>query len=401
METKMKSTLPTGRTVLRAALPALLATLLIHTPAQAEECTVKLGVAGPMTGAAAAWGLALKSGTEFEAAWANSNGGVQVGDQKCKVTVTSVDALSTAAGGAAASNSLASQGVHLIIGPVPAPEAAGFKPVAKRNNQLFFTTTFAADAIGPDYPLGFQNQLPPAAWAPTALKLVKDRFNLKTVVVVGPNDQGGTDPGNALLKYYDDVGIKASTEWYQRGTMNFAAIATRVVGMNPDAIELGPMPPGEATVFVKQLKEAGYKGVFGRMGTGAEQIIKGLGGEENVGTMYSWNAVPTEDPGIQKLNADYQRVMKSPIPANSILYCAQLSTEQILRAVTRAGTADDVEKIAAELRKVPPQSRYLGKGAWRGKAMYGSNQQLAFPIGVSFIVDGKKLPQVRVDVAGE
>jgi branched-chain amino acid transport system substrate-binding protein len=117
--------------------------------------------------------------------------------------------------------------------------------------------------------------------------------------------------------------------------------------------------------------------------------------------MYSWNAVPTQDPGIQKLNADYARVMKSPIPANSILYCAQLSTEQILRAVTRAGTADDVEKIAAELRKVPPQSRYLGKGAWRGKAMHGSNQQLAFPIGVSFIIDGKKQPQVRVDVPGE
>jgi branched-chain amino acid transport system substrate-binding protein len=43
----------------------------------------------------------------------------------------------------------------------------------------------------------------------------------------------------------------------------------------------------------------------------------------------------------------------------------------------------------------------LGKGAWRGKAMYGSNQQLAFPIGVSFIIDGKKQPQVRVDVPGE
>jgi branched-chain amino acid transport system substrate-binding protein len=398
----MKLKLPARRTFLRAALPGLLlGSWLNYTPAFAEECTIKLGVAGPMTGAAAAWGLALKAGTEFEAAWSNSNGGVQVGAQKCKVTVTSVDALSTAAGGAAASNTLASQGIHLIIGPVPAPEAAGFKPVAKRNNQLFFTTTFAADAIGPEYPLGFQNQLPPAAWAPASLKIVKDRFHLKTVVVVGPNDQGGTDPGNALLKYYGEAGVKGSTEWYQRGTMNFAAIATRVVGMNPDVVELGPMPPGEATVFVKQLKDAGYKGVFGRMGAGAEQIITGLGGEQNVGTMFSWNTVPTEDPGIQKLNADYERVMKSPIPQNSILYEGQIAAEQILKAITRAGTADDVEKIAAELRKVPPESRYLGKGAWRGKSMYGSNQQLAFPIGISFIVDGKKQPQQRVEVPGE
>ena len=398
----MKSTFRVRRRVLSIALSGLfLASLLTPSAAFAQACTVKLGVAAPMTGAAAAWGLALKAGTEFEAAWANSNGGVQVGAQKCNVTVTSVDALSTASGGAAASNYLASQGVHLIIGPVPAPEVAGFKPVAKRNGQLFFTTTFAADAIGPDYPLGFQNQLPPAAWAPTTLKIAKDRFHLKSVVVVGPNDQGGTDPGNALLKFYNSVGVTGSTEWYQRGTMNFAAIATRVIDMNPDTVELGPMPPGEATVFVKQMKEAGYKGVFGRMGAGAEQIIKGLGGEENVGTMYWWNTVPTESPGIVKMNADYERLMKAPVPPNSIIYCAQLSAEQILRAISRAGTTDDVEKIAAELRKMPPESRYLGKGAWRGKSMYGSNQQLAFPVGMGFIVDGKKQPQMQVEVAGE
>jgi branched-chain amino acid transport system substrate-binding protein len=86
-----------------------------------------------------------------------------------------------------------------------------------------------------------------------------------------------------LLKYYEQVGVKGTTKWYQRGTMNFAAIATRVMSGNPDAVELGPIPPGEATVFVKQTREAGYKGVFGRMGTGSEQIIKGLGSLDNIG----------------------------------------------------------------------------------------------------------------------
>jgi len=66
-------------------------------------------------------------------------------------------------------------------GPVSSPENTGFKPVGKRNGQLNFTTTFALDAIGPDYPLSFQNQLPPQAWATTTLKIAKDRFKLKTV----------------------------------------------------------------------------------------------------------------------------------------------------------------------------------------------------------------------------
>jgi branched-chain amino acid transport system substrate-binding protein len=166
-------------------------------------------------------------------------------------------------------------------------------------------------------------------------------------------------------------------------------------------IELGPMPPAEATGLVKALMEAGYKGVFGRSGTGAEQIVKGMGGADKMNTIFWFESVPTEEPGIVRMNAEWDRVMKTPMPENSLLYNAQLTAEQILRAVTRAGTADDVEKVAAELRKVAPESRYLGKGAWRGKTMYGSNQQLAFPVGLGFIVNGKKEPQRRVDIAGE
>jgi branched-chain amino acid transport system substrate-binding protein len=222
------------------------------------------------------------------------------------------------------------------------------------------------------------------------------------VVLVAPNDQGGTDAGNALLKYYNEVGVKGGTpEWYQRGTINFAPIVTRLMTQNPDAIETGPMQPGEATILVRQMLEAGYKGAFGRMGTGAEQIIKGMGGVDKITNMYWFDAVPTDDPGIVKMNAEYQTLMKAPIPENSLVYCAQLAAEQVLNAVSRAGTTEDVEKIAAELRKTPPTSRYLGKGGWRGKSMYNSNQQLAFPVAMGFIINGKKEAQMRVDIAGE
>jgi branched-chain amino acid transport system substrate-binding protein len=183
--------------------------------------------------------------------------------------------------------------------------------------------------------------------------------------------------------------------------MNFAPIVTRLMAQNPEAVELGPMQPAEAGILVRQMMEAGYKGVFGRMGTGADTIIKSAGGVEKISAMYSFEAVPTEDPGIVRMNAEYEKMMKSPVPTNSLVYCAQLAAEQVLNAVTRAGTYDDTDKIAAELRRVPPESRYLGKGAWRGKTMYGSNQQLAFPVGLGFIVNGKKEPQRRVEIPGE
>ena len=385
-----------------AALPAVLAgTCLWAQTVAAQQCEVKLGVAGPMTGGGAGWGMAEKGGTEFEAAWNNANGGIQVGNRKCKVTVVSFDAQSTAAGGAAAANYFASQNVHAVVGPIPSPETTGFKPVAKRHGEINFATSFSADVIGPDYPLAFHKVQGPQVWGPMVIKAAKERFNFKTAVVMGPNDQGGTDAGKALSKIYGDLGVKASEEWYQRGTTNFAPIVTRLMSRRPDTVELGPMPPGEAAILTKQLLEAGYTGAFGRMGTGTDVIIKGAGGAQAQKAFYWVELVPTEDPGIKKLNADYERLMKAPVPDNSLVYSAQLAAEQMLKAISLAGTDQDTEKIVAELRKMTPESRYLGKGGWRGKAQYGINQQLAFPVGMGLIANGKAEPQRRLEVPAE
>jgi len=73
----------------------------------------------------------------------------------------------------------------------------------------------------------------------------------------------------------------------------------------------------------------------------------------------------------------------------------------MLRAIASAGTDQDGDMIAAALRRAPPESRYLGKAVWRGKAQYGINQQLGFPVGMGLISNGKMEPQRRLDVSSE
>src|ERR1700716_2407098 len=82
----------------------LLAACLASAPAAAQECEVKIGAVGPMTGSGALWGLGMKGGADLQAALVNSEGGLQIGNRKCKVVVVAVDDQCTAAGGAAASN---------------------------------------------------------------------------------------------------------------------------------------------------------------------------------------------------------------------------------------------------------------------------------------------------------
>ena len=177
---------------LRTTFTALLSTCLL-TSALAQECEVKIGVAGPMAGGASAFGLAVKAGAEFEAAYANESGGLAMGNRKCKVMIYPFDAMYTAAGGAAASNYFTSENIHVVVGPIGSPETTGFRPVAKRNGQINFSHSYMRDVISPEFPLAFHSLQAPVTWGPVLIKEAKGRFKFNSIIVIGPNDQGGTD----------------------------------------------------------------------------------------------------------------------------------------------------------------------------------------------------------------
>jgi branched-chain amino acid transport system substrate-binding protein len=386
----------------RSAMPALLLiSSLAAVPAFAQECETKIGAIGPLSGGAAAWGLAMKAGAEFVAAQANATGGVQVGNRKCKVTVLTYDTKYTADGAAAGANYLASQNVKLIIGPVGSPEATGIKPVANRNGQLTFNSSYAKDAVGPQWPTAFHQLAGPAAWAPALVKSAKDRFKISSVVVVAPNDQGGTDVASVNAEAYKANGIKTTEEYYQRGTTNFAPIVTRIMNVKPDAVDTASSPPGDGATMVKQLLEAGFTGVIGRLGgPGTPEIIRAAGGVEKIKGFYWLELVAIDDPKVKSMLADYQAVMKTPAPDNTLMFTSAAATRMVLKAITAAGTDSDAQKVADALRKLPPEDPYLGKGVWTGKANFGVDQELVFPVGMGLVVDGKHAGVTKLDLSG-
>ncbi len=370
--------------------------------AAAQECEVKFGAIGAMSGAGAPWGLAAKAGAEFAAALANQDGGLPMGNRKCRVKVYSADSQYTAAGGAAGANLLVSENVHVTMGPIGSPETIGFRPVAKRNGLISLHSAYMVGAIGPDTPLEFHALQSPQTWGPELVKRAKAQFKFNSVMIIAPNDQGGTDAGKQLGKIYTDNAVKETQEYYQRGTTNFGPLATRIINANPDTIEMATMPPADATNLTRQLLEGGYKGFIGLLGgAGSAALLQGAGGADKLKGAYWLELSPVDHPGVAKMKADYERLMKTPAPENSLFIVFTLASEVALTAISRAGTDQDPQKIADALRKLTPESRYLGKAGWRGKSLYGINQELTFPVGLGMVVDGKKVPVRTVEIASE
>jgi branched-chain amino acid transport system substrate-binding protein len=394
--------MPRKRKFTRAALPVALLVGAAVSPAAAQECEVKVGMAGALTGGASAWGIAMKTATEFVAAKHNEAGGLNVNGKKCKVRVVAVDALCTAAGGAAASNYLASENVKVLIGPICSPETTGFQPLSNRHKQIFFNSSYKADAIGPEWPFGFHMHQGPKVFAPILIKAGQDRFKFKTAVVMGPNDQGGTDAGNQSAAIYRELGVKTEVEWYQRGTTNFGPIAARIMAQNPEVVELAAMPPPDVTNLVRQLTQAGFRGIYGGMGgIGMEPVVQGAGGVDKIKGYFWIELMPVEDPGALRLREDFKKLMKAEPTTNAMLYTSTFAAETITRAISLAGTDSDADKLADTIRKMTPESEYFGKGCWRGKSQYGINQEFAFPIGMGVIQDGKRIGVQRIDLPCE
>jgi branched-chain amino acid transport system substrate-binding protein len=375
----------------------VLATAGFAATAQAE-CEVKLGAMGPLSGPAAQWGLAMEGAAAFAAAEANRDGGVKVGNEKCKVTVVSYDTKYTAEGAAAGANQMISQGVKFIIGPVGSPEVTGGKPVAARSGVLVLANSYAKNAIGKQWPLVFHLGPGPSEWAEPIIKAAKAKFNIKSVVVVAPNDQGGTDIASVDADVYKANGIPATEEYYQRGTTNFAPIISRILAAKPDAVDTASSPPGDAGIIVKQLRQAGFDGPVGRLGgPGTDEIARVAGGMEVLKNFYWYEVVPTEDPKVRAVSDEYKKLLGKDAPENTNFSLWMAPPRMLLQAISKAGTTDTT-KVAEALRSLPVKDPNLGEGKWTGEKFFGINQEIFFPFGVGMIADGKMLGVQRVEV---
>jgi len=365
----------------------------------AFACEVKVGVVGPFSGGAAQWGLAMKSGAEFTAAEVNTAGGVTVGDEQCEIKLVEVDTQYSAQGAATAANSLANEGIKIILGPIGSPEVSGIKPVGARHNMLIMLNSYAQDAIGPQWPLVFHVAPGPSGWAKPIVEKAKERFGMQNVVIIAPNDQGGTDIAPVVADAYKAEGIEVKEEYFQRGTADFAALVARVLATKPDAIDLVSSPTVEAGTLAKQLRLAGFKGPIGKLGgPGTEEIARIVGGYDELGDYYYFEPIVVDD-NAKKMSEKYQELTGKEAPEHTFFYLWGAASRLVFEAINKAQSSSDTEQIAEALRSLEINDPDLGEGLWIGESFFGINQELSLPFGMGIIEDGNVEPLIKMPAA--
>jgi branched-chain amino acid transport system substrate-binding protein len=330
---------------------------------QAPKADVKVGVAISLTGAANVYGPIQKNGVELAAEQINKAGGIDGAQLKL---VIEDDASARDQGITVFRKLITEEKVAAILGPTLSGTAAGAHPVAQASGVPVIAMSNTGVGIVGKCEYGpcdwiFRASLGEEAALPAAVKLAKEKLNLKKVVLMFESDQKfAADGAEIFKKAAADNGITITkTIQFTSKDVDFAPYVTQAKAENPDAI----LDSALAGTAVKVLQEVGkqFPGglrVVGSNGFNSPAVIAGAGAAaQNMIVGTAWNKASSD-----KANQDFVTAYKAKFNADPDQFAAQAYTSLLVLAegMKKAGNPNDRAALKKALEDVKELATPLG-----------------------------------------
>jgi branched-chain amino acid transport system substrate-binding protein len=354
----------------------------------ASADVLKIGVIAPLTGGGAPWGIAASEAPKILAAEVNAKGGLDVGGKKYQIQVIAYDDQYKAAAAVSAYKRLVNDdGAKYVIIMSSAATLALQRDV-EDDKVVALTSSYADKAIDPDSKYMFRIFSTTTDYLPSFVNWMKDNMKGRHIVVVNPNDESGWSQNDLSDKVYKKGGFNVTgLELFERDQQNFQPLITKIIGLNPDIVDLSSTPPATAGLFIRQARELGYKGVFVKTGgAGPKDIVAGAGKQAAEGLINMLYADPN-NKGYQRIVAEYRKdVGQDP---NEIIVSFYDGANVLLHAIQKAGDAQDTAKVAAAFPRALPMESVQGDTlTLGGKVTSGIDHQIMTVNYVGVIKDG-------------
>lgn len=361
--------------------------------------TLDIGVASSITGVAAFLGNHMKNGILMAINDQNEKGGITIAGKKYMLNPIVRDTKSNPQVGKTVAEELITvHKVKIITGPF-AIESTGIQPVTEPNKVLLFLIApNMPGQCGPDNPHTFFN-------AGTFEFVICNKYeflrkyhpDVKTVLGMSP-DTLDLPPVQALEeKYAPEYGYTwLGVEKFPATTTDFMPVISRALEYKPDAINtmntIGTMGPA-GIVLVKQLREAGYKGIIYLRGAADEKMLLEIVGKEN---LYGFI-----ESGIQKdsplVPQPYREIMDRYEKEFNMGWLDVVGeyynpTKALFEFLDGQDTWD-TDEWAEEFSKYR-WTGIFGESFWGCKPIYGINRVCVASAFVSEWIDGKRVTKM-------
>lgn len=338
---------------------AVAAALGVSAFAQAD---VKIGVAGPMTGANAAFGEQYMKGAQAAADAVNAAGGVNgekivlvKGDDACepKQAVTVAKDLTNqkvagVVGHFCSSSTIPASEIYDEAGIIAITPGSTNPAVTERGLSAMFRMCGRDDQQGI-----------------VAGDYIVDVLKGKKVVVLHDKDTYGQGLADATKAQLVKRGVTPVLyEGLTRGEKDFSTIVTKIRGAGADVVYFGGLHP-EAGPLVRQLREQGLKDVkfMSDDGIVTDELVTTAGGPQFVdGVLMTFGADPRLLPDSKTVVDEFRK--KGTEPEGYTLYA--YASVQTLAAAFNGAKSNKGEE-AAKWLKANPVKTVMGEKTWDAK----------------------------------
>ena len=364
----------------------IVAVLMAVRPGGAGAADViKFGVATPLSGPAAPWGIPHKGATELIFDEINAQGGLEVGGKKYKLEVVAYDHKYVIAEGVATVNRLISKdGVH-FISVLGGTVVKAIEETVNETRTLNLPLAYADGLVSPKNPYTFHSFPSPPETITFWNWIKQNHPNIKRVASITPNDDTGWWSLKVETNYVAKLGYEVvAREFFERPVTDFNPLLLRVLAQKPDIISVLAAPAGSVGLIIKQARVLGFKGRFIHLGQMDTSVVAGIAGKENVEGTWVHGYVQTPLP--EKIRSWQARYTKKHGEWNATSIDFANPALAFVAAVKKAQSLDP-KKIAEALSTVEFENLW-GKAHFGGKDYYGIGNQIIYPMPFSEVKDG-------------
>jgi branched-chain amino acid transport system substrate-binding protein len=313
-----------------------------------QDGKLPFGAALSLTGSLAKEGALTKQGYQLCQEKVNEAGGVQVGDEKAKLSITYSDDKSEPDTAARLIDNFNDDGVKLILVPYGSPSTEAAAAAIERNGQVMVDSSGADDNIfTKGYKTTFAVLSPATDYVAIIVEAIMSSANPKpkTVAFLSADDGFSQTAAKGGVEAAEEAGLEVvAEESFPEGTTDVSAALTKVRGMNPDLI-LGSVHVEEGVAIVKQSNELGVNPMgFGEtVAPPTPDFAKALGDAANgvVGST-QWTPQVKGQDKVFGTAQDYASDFKDRFNADAEYHSAEGAAAclALVLAVEKAGSAD-------------------------------------------------------------
>ena len=375
-----------------AAIAVAFAGSVLGAEVSAKE--LKIGFVGVTSGPAAAWGTSNVRSMQTLAAWLNETGGVKIGGDTYTIKILTFDDQKDPKRSIAGMEKMAQEGIHYVVGPNVDDAAAAVRPVAEKNDIMYFPYAFPKSLYRKPASNAVLGMVASYQSGPAIYKYLRDNKGVKTVAFVAANESdplSQRDDGVAAAKA---LGLKvvADKDTYQNDTRDFVPVLTPVLRTRPDLLVLSGVAPGNAPLLIRAARELGYSGIISTETAQDAQILKEGAGDLANGFI-SVGGASTPEIRSKTMVEFIDRYIKMFGEYNDESNTKVYALEYIIDTLKANPKAiDDISEFKKTMDTFSAPNPYMKGNAvltYVGMTSFGQKRQLSVPLVVNEYRDGK------------